>query len=81
MFFRLGWLAPPGPLHAQPPPSEKAFGLYHKLLSDMPKVKCDSKHWLHTAAFTQAKLQQKQTHLLWGKEKGKEELISWLFSI
>ena len=36
--------------------------------------------WLHTAAFTQAKLQQKQTWLLYGKEKGEEELISCLFS-
>lgn len=74
-------MAPPGPLCAQLLPSEKAFGPHHKLLSDMPKVKCDSKHWLHTAAFTQAKLQQKQSHLLRGKKKGKEELISCLFSI
>lgn len=74
-------MAPPGPLCAQLPPPEKACGPHHKLLSDMTKVKCDSKHWLHTAAFTQAKLQQKQTRLLWGKEKGKEELISCLFSI
>lgn len=75
--FQVGLVGSPGSFHAQLPPSEKAFALHHKLLSNMSKVKCDSKHWLHTVAFNTGKAPVKTNPALMGKGE-REGVINFL---